>query len=162
MSERRRIVSVSPSLLPEASLVLERALHDTPYLAAALDALRAAATAPEAEARALAHVSDDRVDGVIVFGIFGGTSGAGRLHLVAVDETARRARCGSALVREATAGLRTEGSRFVLAELPDDPRALPGARAFLEALGFREESRIEHFYRDGIALSFMRRELARE
>ena len=159
VSERGRIGSVSRSLLPEAALVLERALRGTAYLAGALDALRSAAHAPGADARAFASTTGDRIDGVTVFGIFGGTSGAGRLHLVAVESDARRARRGAALVDAAAAELRNAGARFVLAELPDDPRALPGAREFLEALGFRQESRIDDFYREGIALSFMRREL---
>jgi len=99
------IVPVSPLLLPRAVAVIERALENTPYLAGARDALCAAVQAPGADGRALASTSGEDIEGVIVFGIFGGTSGAGRLHLVVV------------------------------------------------------ESRIDDFYRDDIALAFMRREL---
>lgn len=157
MRERRSIVPVSRSLLPQARLIVERALHDTAYLDGGLDALGAAVDAPGADGRALACVRDERMEGVIVFGFFGGANGAGRLQLVVVDEGSRRARVGRALAEEAFALLRSEGARFVLAELPEDERALQGARAFLEALEFRVESRVEDFFRDGVALAFMRR-----
>ena len=132
MSERRLIVPVSLSLLPGALATVERALHDTHYLGGALDALR----------------------------IFGGTSGAGRLHFVVVEREARRTGAARALVDTAIAQLVASGARFVLAETPDDRGALPGADEFLRALEFSEESRVDDFFRDGVALSFMRRELA--
>jgi ribosomal protein S18 acetylase RimI-like enzyme len=153
------IVPVSPLLLPRAVAVIERALENTPYLAGARDALCAAVQAPGADGRALASTSGEDIEGVIVFGIFGGTSGAGRLHLVVVESRARRIGVARALVAVAIESLATLGARFVLAELPVDPRALAGAREFLDALGFVEESRIDDFYRDDIALAFMRREL---
>ncbi len=153
------IVPVSPLLLPRAVALVERALDDTHYLAGARDALRAAVQAPGADGRALASMSGDEIEGVIVFGIFGGTSGAGRLQLVVVDSRRRRAGVARALVNAAIESLAAWGARFVLAELPDDPRALAGAGEFLEALGFAEESRVDDFYRDDIALAFMRREL---
>jgi ribosomal protein S18 acetylase RimI-like enzyme len=161
VSERRLIVPVSPSLLDSASAVVERALHDTRYLAGALDALRSAVNAPGMDGRALASMSGDDMAGVIVYGIFGGTSGAGRLHFVVVERRARRAGAARALIDAALAALRTDNARFVLAELPDDPHELPDARDFLHALGFSQESRVEDFYRDGVALSFLRRELDR-
>lgn len=161
MSERRLIVPVSPELMPAASRTVERALADTRYLASALDVLRSAMTSPGADARALASMFGALLEGVIVYGFFGGASGAGRLQLVAVESDARRAGVGLALVREALAALRADGARFVLAELPDDARALPGARDFLESFGFRQESRVDDFYREGLALSFMRLELGR-
>jgi ribosomal protein S18 acetylase RimI-like enzyme len=155
----RTIAPVAPALLARASLLVERALHDTRYVEGALEALDAAVRAPGVDGRALASGRDEVPEGVIVFGTFAGASGAGRIHLVAVDAAARRTGVGESLAEAAIAQLRADGARFVLAELPDDPRALPGAQEFLEALGFREESRVEHFFRDGIALSFMRREL---
>jgi ribosomal protein S18 acetylase RimI-like enzyme len=162
VSERRLIVPVSHPLLPRASDVVERALRDTHYLSGALDTLQSAVRAPGAEGRALASMVGDDVEGVIVFGVFGGASGAGRLHFVAVENRARRAGVARALVSTAIASLAASHARFVLAELPDDPRELGGSREFLEALGFHEESRVDDFYRDGIALAFMRRELLRD
>jgi len=160
VSERRLIVPVSPELLPDASRVVERALERTRYLAGALDALRSTVLSPSKDARAFASVRGARIHGVIVFGFFGGASGAGRLQLVVVERDARRAGVGAAMVREALAALREDGARFVLAELPDDSYELSGARELLESFRFREESRVDDFYRDGLALSFMRLELA--
>jgi ribosomal protein S18 acetylase RimI-like enzyme len=160
VSERRLIVPVSPELLPNALRVVERALDGTRYLASALDALRSTVGAPSTDARVLASQLDAHVDGVIVFGFFGGASGAGRLQLVVVERETRRAGVGAAMVRAALCALREDGARFALVELPDDPRELSGARAFLESCGFAEESRVEDFYRDGLALSFLRLELA--
>jgi ribosomal protein S18 acetylase RimI-like enzyme len=147
--------------MPVASRVVERALAGTRYLAGTLDALRSATISPGADARALASMLGEHLVGVIVFGFFGGASGAGRLQIVAVEGDARRVGVGAAMVREALAALREDGARFVLAELPADSHALPGAREFLESFGFREESRVDDFYRDGLALSFMRLELER-
>jgi ribosomal protein S18 acetylase RimI-like enzyme len=161
VSERRLIVPVSPSLLERASAVVARTLLHTRYLAGALDALRSAVNAPGTDGRALASMSGDDMEGVIVFGIFGGTSGAGRLHFVVVESRARRAGIARALVDAALDALRTDDARFGLAELPADPHDLPDARDFLNALGFAQESRVEDFYRDGVALSFLRRELDR-
>jgi ribosomal protein S18 acetylase RimI-like enzyme len=158
VGEQRSIVPVSGSLLPQARLLVQRALRDTVYLGGALDALRTAVDAPGADGRALAFIRGERMEGVIVFGFFAGANGAGRLQLAVVDEGSRRARVGRALAEEAFALLRAEGARFVLAELPEDERALPGARAFLEALEFCLESRVEDFLRDGVALAFMRRD----
>lgn len=159
MSVRRAIVPVSRALLPQAVLLVERALADTPYLDGALDALRFAVSAPGADGRALASMRAERLEGVIVFGFFGGANGAGRVQLAVTDDWARRTHAGTALMDEAITLLRVGGARFVLAELPDDPRALTGARVFLESSSFREESRVDDFYRSGVALSFMRREL---
>ena len=159
MSERRQIVPVLLALRSGTSALIARALEGTRYLDGAIEALHAAIAWPSTDARALASMVDARIDGVVVFGCFGGASGAGRLQIVAVERVERRAGVGAALVREALAALRADGARFALAELPDDALALVGAREFLESLGFVEESRVEDFYCDGIALSFMRREL---
>lgn len=153
------VVPVTRVMLPRAVAIVERALDDTHYLVGALDALRSAVQAPGTDGRALASMSGEDIEGVIVFGIFGGTKGAGRLHLVAVESRKRREGVARALVNAAIESLAASGARFVLAELPDDPLALAGAREFLAALEFAEESRVDDFYRKDVALAFMRREL---
>lgn len=159
MSDWRKIVPVTHALLPQAMLVLERVLRDTPYLDGALDALRTAAESPGAGACALGSMIEDHLESVIVFGFFGGTNGAGRVQLTVIEPEVRRVRIGWQLVEDAVAQLSEQGARFVLAELPDDKRTLPGAKEFLESIAFREESRVENFYRDGVAQLFMRREV---
>jgi hypothetical protein len=46
----------------------------------------------------------------------------------------------------------------VVAELPDEEATIPG-RALLARCGFREESRVPDFYREGVALVFLRLDL---
>ena len=160
VSARRSIIPVSPSLLPRASAAVERVLRDTRYAAGALDALQSAVQTPGANGRALASMAGSDIEGVIVFGIFAGTSGAGRLHFVVVEDRVRRDGVARALVTVAIESLEASGARFMLAELPDDARELPGSRELLEALGFHEESRIDDFHGRGVALVFMRREIS--
>jgi hypothetical protein len=45
-----------------------------------------------------------------------------------------------------------------MAELPDDP-AIGSILALLRENGFREEARVRDFFRDGVALTFLRRRL---
>ncbi|MEO8879713.1 MAG: hypothetical protein ABI446_04905 [Gemmatimonadaceae bacterium] len=159
MSDWRTILPVSPDLLPQAALVVERGLRGTPYLDGALEALRSAVESSDPKGRAVGTSIDGRLESVIVCGFFGGASGAGRLQLAVVEPEVRRVRLGWLLVEDAVSYLGIHGARFVLAELPDDSHALPGAREFLESMSFREESRVENFYRDGIAQLFMRRDI---
>ena len=158
---RRDIIELDPARLPLASPLVMRALALTPYAPGAIESLELATRSPNDESRALASVRHGAIDGVVVFGTFAGADRAGRLHLVVVDEGSRREGVGRALVEAAVARLRGEGARFLLAELPDDALALPHAGVFLASLDFREESRVENFFRDGISLAFLRRELSR-
>jgi len=160
MSVRRDILELDSALLGAATQLAMRALSLTPYGPGALESLELAARSPGSEARALACVDGGVVEGVIAFGAFAGAEGAARLHLVIVRDESRREHVGRALVEAAVARLGAEGARFVLTELPDDSLALPHARDFLTNLGFHEESRVENFFRDGVSLAFMRRELA--
>ena len=160
MNGRRTIVELDQERLRSASQLLMRTLGLTSYAGGALESLELAARTPGAETRALGCVRDDVLDGVIVFGTFAGADGAGRIHFVVVSDASRRAGVGRSLAEAAIERLRGERARFVLVELPDDAHALPGAGAFFGPLGFREESRVENFFRHGVALSFVRRDLA--
>ena len=51
------------------------------------------------------------------------------------------------------------GARFLLAEVPEDPALAPG-HELLRRAGFRVESRIPDFVREGIGIAFVRRDLA--
>jgi hypothetical protein len=50
---------------------------------------------------------------------------------------------------------RESGARFMLAEMPDDP-ALGTVYALLREHGFKEEARVPDFFREGVALTFLR------
>ena len=104
-----------------------------------------------------AHTGSDLL-GVAVYGEVAGTTGTARLHLVAVTPRARRSGVARQLVNAAAAHLARDGNRLLMVELPDDPALRPG-REFLLRSGFEEESRVPDFYRDGVALVFLRRRL---
>jgi ribosomal protein S18 acetylase RimI-like enzyme len=140
------------------ALVLDAAGR-TPYAEPALETLTRAIENPSAEARALAAVRGGELLGAVVYGIVAGTVGAGRVYLVVVTAGARLRGVASRLVDAAVAELERERARFVLAEVPDDPRLAPG-RELLVRAGFLEESHVPDFYADGVALTFLRRPVA--
>jgi len=157
--------SVPPSVRPlrpedaaAAHALLASAVDGTPYGESPLDALRAALGGGSDEARGMVAVRAGEVVGVALYGDVAGTIGAGRVHAVAVAAGARRQGVGARLCAEVAAALRTRGSRVVVAELPDDDVVAP-LRALLTRAGFREESRVSDFYRDGVALVFLRLDL---
>ena len=60
--------------------------------------------------------------------------------------------------RVEVAPVKAAGARLLMAELPADA-ALGRSISLLRANGFREEGRVPDFYRDGVALLFLRRDL---
>jgi len=146
---------------PSAHAVLAAETARHPYAERALELLEAAAArGTEYHAAVAAHDGD--AVGVVVYGMTAGASGAGALYGIAVVEAWRRRGVGSALVRHAADDLRALGARFVLAEVPEDPLALSAVLALLATAGFRAEARVADFYRDGVGMVFMRRELGGE
>ena len=51
--------------------------------------------------------------------------------------------------------LRAEGARYISADVPDDP-AIGSIVSLLRDSGFEEEARVPDFYREGVALTFLR------
>ena len=129
-----------------------------PYSDILLSPLATALSGATREARGLAALVGDDLLGVAVFGEVSGTIGTARLHLVAVAPRARRTGVARQLVNAVAAQLAGDGSRLLMVELPDDPGLRP-ARDFLLRSGFEEESRVPDYYRDGVALVFLRRRL---
>lgn len=121
--------------------------------------LEQALTSPGSEHRSLAALSGDHVVGLIAFGEISGTVGVGRISAIVVRRDHRRQGIGLALMDAATTKLAGDGARLVVIELPD-AKELEHVRHFLTGhAGFREESRIRDYYRDGVSLSFLRLEL---
>ena len=120
--------------------------------------LEAALGGASREARGLAAHAGGALAGVVVFGDIAGTLGTSRLHLVAVAPDAQRGGVGRTLVSVAGAELARAGGRLLMVEMPDDP-ALAIALTFLLRTGFEAEARVPDFYRDGVALLFLRRTL---
>jgi predicted N-acetyltransferase YhbS len=97
------------------------------------------------------------VTGFALYGIVPGTLGAGRVRGVAVTPLARRRGVGLALLQGACDDLRRLHARFVLVELPDDPR-MRFFEALLIAGGFTEESRAADLVAPGVAMRYVRRD----
>ncbi|MGH7718126.1 MAG: GNAT family N-acetyltransferase [Gemmatimonadaceae bacterium] len=130
----------------------------TPYGGPLLPVLDLALESDSREARGMVAESPDGVVGLVLYGLVAGARGAGRIHLIVVTAAARLNGVGSSLVDAAAEELRAWGARFVVAELADDPVLAPG-RTLLDRTGFAEEARVGDYYRDGVALTLMRREL---
>ena len=118
-----------------------------------------AATAP-AEASGLVADEDGRVVGAAVVGFVAGAEGAAKMHGMAVAPDAQRRGIARALIEAFVDELRKRGARFVLVEFPDAPE-LAGGRTLLQHAKFAEESRVKDYFRDGIALVFLRRDITR-
>ncbi|MDQ3698929.1 MAG: GNAT family N-acetyltransferase [Gemmatimonadota bacterium] len=134
---------------------MRAAIGGTPYAARLFELLEEALAGETAESRACVAVRDTEIVGLVMYGEIAGTRGAAKLHLVAVTASARLQGVGGRLVDIAAADLARRGVRFVLAEVPDDPRVAPG-RELLFRAGFQEESRVPDLYADGVALIFLR------
>ena len=150
------------SILPEDTqgtrFLLMGALGVTPYIDRALEVVELAERGNDPEHRALVIARDGTVAGLVLFGTIAGTRGGARLHTAALAPGIDSADVGDRLMRAMATATREAGARFLLAEMPDDP-ALGTVFALLRKHGFREEARVPDFYREGVALTFLRLEL---
>jgi GNAT superfamily N-acetyltransferase len=125
-------------------------------LHAALDSAGAGRDNPECGG--LVAVVGDRLAGVAIYGEVAGAIGAGKMHGMAVAPDSQRHGIARTLIDALVAELARRGARFVLVEFPDAPELSVG-RALLLQCKFIEEARLPNFFVDGVALSFLRRNL---
>jgi ribosomal protein S18 acetylase RimI-like enzyme len=144
---------------PAARALVLGVVGDTPYRFQPLSALDAALGAESDEARALVAAEGEELVGLALYGRVAGTLGAGKLHLAVVTAGARLRGVGRRLADAAAADLAARGCRFVLAETPGDAMLAPGLELLARA-GFAEEARVRDYYRDGIPLLLLRRDLS--
>lgn len=146
-------------LLPEetqsARVLLMGALGVTPYIDRALEALERAERGNDPEYRTLVIARDGTVAGLALFGTIAGTAGGARLHGAVLGPGVDAADVGDRLMAAVAKTARDGGARFLLAEMPDDP-AIGTVFSLLRQSGFREEARVPDFYREGVALTFLR------
>ncbi|HTE44360.1 MAG TPA: hypothetical protein VK636_03860 [Gemmatimonadaceae bacterium] len=146
-------------LLPEdhqgTRVLLMGALGVTPYIDRALEVLELAERGNDPEHRALVIARDGTVAGLMLFGTIAGTSGGARLHTAALVPGVDVDDVGERLMRSMCDVARDAGARYLLAEMPDDP-ALGTVVTLLREHGFYEEARVPDFFREGVALSFLR------
>ncbi|HEU4993937.1 MAG TPA: hypothetical protein VFT29_03925 [Gemmatimonadaceae bacterium] len=149
--------SISPSdAEPVRALVLS-ALGVTPYLDRVIELLAAAERGdPESLARIIER--DGTVAALALFGPVSGAAGAWHLNMVLLAPRVEPSEVGGAIIDAVMEAAKLEDARLVMAELPADA-ALGRTLSLLRANGFRQEGRIPDFYRDGVALLFLRRDV---
>ena len=133
------------------------ALGITPYVDRVIELLSAAERG-EPDARALVTERDGTVAALALFGPVAGTVGTWHISMVLLAPRVELREVGGAIVDAVVAIARSAGARLLMAELPADA-VLGRSLSLLRANGFRQEGRIPDFYRDNVALLFLRREL---
>ncbi len=133
------------------------ALGVTPYVDRVIELLEAAERG-DPDSRALVVERDGTVAALALYGPVVGTANTWRLTATLVAAQWEPAELGRALIAAVVARTRSEGGRMLVAELADDV-ALGRSLALLLANGFGEEGRVRDFFRAGIALLFLRRDL---
>ena len=149
---------LSPDDHVAARVLLMGALGVTPYIDRAMEVLQLAerGAGRDDEHRALVIARDGTVAALALFGAVAGAAGVKRLHAAVLAPSVSPSDVGERIVQAVLDEARDEGARFVVAEMPDDP-VMGQVRALLASLGFEEEARIPDFYRDGVALTLLRR-----
>lgn len=136
-------------------------IERTRYPRAPTAALDAVLDGSDADSSALVALMDGSVAGIVIHGVTAGSEGAGRIQLVVTAPERRRTGIARALIDAAMDSLRRAGARVVFIEMPDDP-TLAAPLALFRRCGFHVESRVAGFYRDGVDLVVLRREMGRD
>jgi ribosomal protein S18 acetylase RimI-like enzyme len=136
-------------------VLLMGALGVTPYIDRALEVLGRAERGGDPEHRGMVVARDGTVAGLVLFGKIAGTMHAARLYTAVLAPGVETNDVGGRLMRSVEDAARRSGAQFILAEMPDDP-AIGSVLGLLREQGFREEARIPDFFREGVALTFLR------
>lgn len=130
----------------------------TPYVDRVTELL-AAAERGDVEVHALVIERDGTVAALGVYGPVAGAQDAWHLHMVLVAPRVDLREVGGAMIEGVIAHARRQRARLLMAELPADA-ALGRTLTLLRANQFRQEGRIPDFFRDGVALLFLRYDLS--
>lgn len=133
------------------------ALGVTPYVDRVIEQL-AAAERGDPESHALVIERDGTVAALALYGPVAGAADAWHLNMVLIAPRVELRDVGTAIVGAVVETVRKAQGRLLVAELPADA-ALGRSLSLLRANGFRQEGRLPDYYRDGVALLFLRREL---
>lgn len=133
------------------------ALGVTPYVDRVLELL-ANAERGDPEVQALIMERDGTVAALALFGPVAGASGAWELTTFLMAPAAAGRELGRHLLDAVLSVVEADDGRFLLAELPADP-VIGTTLTLLRKEGFRQVGRIPDFYREDVALLFLRYDL---
>lgn len=145
-------------MAPARALVLE-VLGATPYADRILELL-AEASSGDGGTEALVIAHEGPVVALALLGFIEASNGVWKLHTLLLSESVDVREAGDAMVRGVMERVRAAGGRSLLAELPADP-VYGRTLSLLRASGFAQPGRIPDFFRDGVALLFLRRSVDR-
>lgn len=148
---------IAPEDVAGAHQLLVSRLGVTPYVDRAVEILSIAERAGgDEEHRAYVVARDRTVAGLALFGRIAGTEAGFRLHLLLVVSSEDDV--GERLLDAVNHAVIDGGGRFIVAEIADEP-ALSGTIALLRDHGFEEAGRIPDYFREGVPLEILRRDL---
>src|SRR5262249_38781829 len=126
-------------------------------LVRAHEAIALALGGDDREYRALVARRRRQIRAVACYGDLLGSDNVMELHVFALASPGERD-VARELLGAVDDAARAAGARFIFAELPDHG-TLGSTYTALHAAGYREETRIADYVRDGVALVFLRRTL---
>jgi L-amino acid N-acyltransferase YncA len=141
-----------------ARVLLMGALGVTPYVDRAIEILEFAERGHDEEHRALVIARDGTVAALALFGTIAGARGVSKVHVILLAPSVTPDDVGGRIIGAVLEEARANAMRLLIAELPDDP-VMGQMRALLASNGFEEEARVSDYFRDGVALTLLRRAL---
>lgn len=152
--------ALSPDDHVAARVLLMGALGVTPYIDRALEVLQRAerSSGHDAEHRAVVIARDGTVAALALFGAVAGAVGVFKIHAAVLAPSVTADDVGERIVSAVVEEARADSMRLIVAELPDDP-VMALVRTLLLSKGFAEEARVADYFRDGVALTLLRRAL---
>lgn len=148
---------ISPTDAEGVRALVLSSLGVTPYVDREME-LVALAERGDPEVHSLIIERDGTVAALALFGPVAGAQGTWKLYSLLLAERVDPRTTGRAMCDAVVAAVRNAGARLLTAELPGDP-AIGKILSLLRANGFRQEGRIPDFFRDEVALLFLRRDM---
>jgi hypothetical protein len=131
------------------------ALGVTPYVDRVMELLTAAEYG-DPQSKALVIERDGTVVALALYGPVAGADGTWRISMLLVAPSVDLRDVGRVMVDAVLDAVRAAGARVLVAELPADA-PLGRTLSLLRASDFDQEARIPDFFREGVALLFLRR-----
>jgi hypothetical protein len=140
-----------------ARALVTAALSGTPYLDRVLELLESSERG-DPECRVALMERHQSTTGVALYGPVAGARDTWHIMALTLSPGVDPRIAGKSLVNDVVDAVRAASGRLIVAELPADP-VMGNSLTALRASGFRQEGRIPDYFRDGIALLFLRRDL---